>query len=71
MAFVGNMKGITRNQMYSIYNYREFLVPIDKERENGDSKQVYAIHQQQEEVKRDSNRYEFNTTNTDNSAGQG
>lgn len=71
MAFVSNMRGITQKQMYSVYNYREFLVPINKEVENGDNKQIYDVYQQQEENKRNSNGYEPKSTNPDNSAGQG
>lgn len=63
MAF--NTKGLSQKQLYSIYNWREFLVPINKiEVEDGNNQQIHVLHQQQEEVKRDSNRYEFTTKNT-------
>jgi hypothetical protein len=68
MAF--NMNGLNHRQMYSIYNWREYLVPAENNNlchnkiEDGDNKQVYVLHQQQKEVERDSNRYELNTSNT-------
>lgn len=76
MAF--NTNGLNHKQMYSIYNWREYLVPSHKNDNNnlchnkiedGDNKQIYVLHQQQEEVKWDPNRYELNTehANTVNS----